>query len=272
MRTIILFTMVLFMSLQGVMALEPVREYAVKPDEFGIDYEEISITTSDELTLKGWLYKPREQSSKAIILSHSGNGNMADLIEIASNFVTLGYYVITYDYRGYGESSDFTINNNFYMYAQFEFDLNAAIDYTKRYLSRARTIHLWGVGMGAGLSLAVGANRNEISGVIADSPYSTLEGIKSSIADATGQNVLLPLGFNRVAIEPEYALKEKGQNLQKVLFIVGDEDEIYTTRNIRELAKLKRGATVFTVRDSNYRTNFTKDKHKYFEEIASFAR
>lgn len=256
----------------SVSALEPVREYAVKPDEFGIDYEVIDIPTSDGLSLKGWLYKPRGQSSKAIILSHSGEGNMADLIEIASNFVTLGYYVITYDYRGFGESSDFNINNNFYIYAQFEFDLNAVIDYTKRYLSRARTVHLWGVGMGAGLSLAVGANRNEISGVIADSPYWTLEGVQTNIAQATGNNVLLPLGFNRVAIEPEYALKEKGQNLQSVLFIVGGNDQIYTSRDIRNLSRLKRGAGVYTVRNGTYKTNFMLDKQKYFEEIKKIFR
>jgi len=272
MRKTLVSLIVIIFVVQTVFALEPVREYAVKPDEFGIDYEEISISTSDGLTLKGWLYKPRSQSSKAIILSHSGQGNMADLIELASNFVSLDYYVITYDYRGYGESSDFNINNNFYMYAQFEFDLNAVIDYTKRYLSRARTVHLWGVGMGAGLSLAVGANRNEISGVIADSPYATLDAIQASIASASGKNMLLPLGFNRVAIEPEFALKEKGQNLQSILFIVGTKDEIYTVRDVRNLSRIKKGTSLYTVKDGTYKTNFTVDKHKYFDEIKKFSR
>jgi len=272
MKKILTILCLAFLCNQSLIALNPQKEYAVKPDEFGIDYDELNIPTSDGLTLKAWLYKPRGQSSKAIILSHSGDGNMADLIEIATNFVTLGYYVLTYDYRGYGESSDFNVNNNFYIYAQFETDLNAAIDHCRRYLSRARTLHLWGVGMGAGLSLAVGANKTEVSGIIADSPYGTLEGVKANISKANGKNVLLPLGFNRVVIEPEFALKEKGTHLQSILFIVGSKDDIYTVKDTRNIAKLNKNTSIYTVKDGTYKTNFTIDKHKYFEEIKKFSK
>lgn len=268
-KTVAICTMVL-LFVMNVKALEPVRTYAVTPDEFGIEYEVIDIATEDGKTLRGWLYKPRERSAKAVIMSHSGEGNIADLIELASNFVTLGYYVITYDYRGYGESSDFDINPNFYIYAQFENDLNAAINYANRYLSRARTLHLWGVGMGAGLSLAVGANRTEVDGIIADSPYATLDAIQASIASATGKNVLLPLGYNRLAIEPQFALDEKGDHLDGILFIAGDDDNIYTVRDIRRLSRVRRGTSMYTVRGGTHKTNFTVDKHRYFEEIRRF--
>ncbi len=271
MNKVLLFAVCVLFAHQSL-ALDPVREYAVLPKEFGIDYEEVNLRTDDGLTLKGWLYKPREQSAKAVILSHSGQGNMADLIELASNFVTLGYYVLTYDYRGFGESDDFDINPNFYIYAQFENDLHAAINYINRYLSRARTLHLWGVGMGAGLSLAVGANRTEVNGIIADSPYTTLDAVQSSLASATGKNVLLPLGFNRLALEPQYALDEKGDHLEAILFIVGQDDEIYTQRDIRRLARLQRGTSIYSVRGGTYKTNFLVDKHRYFEEIRRFAR
>ncbi len=253
-------------------ALEPVREYKIKPDEYGINYEEISIDTEDGLKLKGWLYKPRTASSKIIVMSHSGDGNMADLIELATNFVTLDYYVITYDYRGYGESSDFKINNNFYIYAQFEKDVNAVMDYVKKYHSRTRTVHMWGVGMGAGLSLAVAANRPEVSAVISDSPYGTLEGIKASIQKAKEKEMLLPIGYNKVAIEPEYALTEKGNNLNSILFIAGDADEVYTVKDIKAIARLKKNTNVYTVKGGTHKTNFTTDKAKYFEEIKKFTK
>ena len=259
-------------TLHHLWALGPEREYKIKPDEYGITYEEITINTEDGLKLKGWLYKPRNPSTKIIVLSNSGDGNMADLIELATNFVTLDYYVITYDYRGYGESSDFKINNNFYIYAQFEKDLNAVMDYVKKYHSRTRTVHMWGVGMGAGLSLAVAANRPEVSAVIADSPYGTLEGIKANIQKANGKDMLLPIGYNKVAIEPQYALTDKGNNLTSILFIAGDADQVYTVKDIKALAKLKKNTSVYTVKGGTYKNNFTTDKAKYFEEIKKFTK
>jgi len=268
----IVFCVLFVLVSQVLWALEPVREYSIKPDEYGINYEEITIDTEDGLKLKGWLYKPRSASSKIIVMSHSGDGNMADLIELATNFVTLDYYVITYDYRGYGESSDFKINNNFYIYAQFEKDLNAVMDYVKKYHSRTRTVHMWGVGMGGGLSLAVAANRPEVTAVIADSPYATLEGIKANIQKANDKDMLLPIGYNKVAIEPQYALSEKGNNLTSILFIVGDADKVYTVKDIKSLAKLKKNTNVYTVKDGNYKNNFTTNKAKYFEEIKKFTK
>ncbi len=253
-------------------ALKPEKEYKITPDEYGIDYEKVTIDTEDGMKLRGWIYKPREASSKIIVMSHSGEGNMADLIELATNFVTLGYYVITYDYRGYGESSVFKINTNFYTYAQFEKDLNGVMDYVKKYYSRTRTVHMWGVGMGAGLSLAVAANRPEVNAVISDSPYATLEGVKANIQKASGKELLLPLGYNKVAIEPQYALTEKGNNLTSILFISGEADDTYTLKDVKSLAKLKKNTNIYTVKGGTYKTNFTSDKAKYFEEIKKFTK
>jgi len=271
-RKVLLILVLCILTTRVLWALGPEKEYKIKPDEYGIKYKEVTIDTEDGMKLKGWIYEPRNPSSNIIVMSHSGEGNMADLIELATNFVTLDYYVITYDYRGYGQSSDFKINNNFYIYAQFEKDLNAVMDYVKKYYSRTRTVHMWGVGMGAGLSLAVAANRPEVSAVIADSPYGTLEGIKAMIQKADGKDMLLPIGYNKVAIEPQLALTEKGNNLTSILFIAGEADKVYTEKDIKSLARLKKNTSVYTVKGGTYKNNFTTDKAKYFEEIKKFAK
>lgn len=254
-------------------ALNPSRKYAAKPGDFGLNYEEVSIETEDNLTLKGWLYKPAETSYKMIILSDDGDGNMADLIEIASNFVSLGFYVLTYDYRGYGESADFTINNNFYIYAQFEKDLQGAINWVRKYQSKMKIIDLYGVGIGGGLSIAVGTSRTELHQVIADSPYSTLEDMKKRIKEKRNIDVLLPLGFNKYLMEPYYALESKGTNLYSVMFICGEYDDLATPDDMKNLVKVQKNrSTLYIVKGVAGRETFTKDKNAYFEEIRNFLK
>ena len=207
-----------------------------------------------------------------MILSDDGNGNMADLMEQVSVFLSLGYHVLTYDYRGFGKSSDFEIKPKFYIYAQFEKDLNAVVDFVKKEKTNIPKIHLYGVGMGAGLSLSVGANRN-LGTVIADSPYTTFELAKTRIKEVKNEEVLVPLGYNKVECEPKYALESKGAQMSGILFIVGDNDLIYTPKDIKELAKIRSSiSTVYTVKNSDGQNNLTVDKEKYLAEIKSFLK
>jgi pimeloyl-ACP methyl ester carboxylesterase len=72
-----------------------------------------------------------------VVISGSGDGNMADNLEIVNSFLSAGYNVATYDYRGYGASSDFKIDPDLYIYPQFITDLNAVLDHLRK--SRAIT-------------------------------------------------------------------------------------------------------------------------------------
>jgi len=267
-----LFLSLWLLIVSSLYALNPVRQYAVKPSDFGLSFEEIKITTSDGLKLNAWYFPASQTSYKIMVLSDDGNGNMSDLMEQVSIFLSLGYHVLTYDYRGYGASSDFEIKPNFYMYAQFQKDLNAVIDYLKKERTSLPKIHLYGIGIGAGLSIAVAANRN-LGTVIADSPYTTLELAKQRIKEATGQDVLLPLGYNKNEIEPKYALETKGGQLNGVMFIVGENDKVYTPKDIKELAKIRSAiSTVYVVKNSNGENNLSVNKEKYLEEIKKFLK
>jgi uncharacterized protein len=272
MKKKLLFAAFALISMGGF-SLNPSRTYSAKPGDYGLTYEEVSIETEDNLTLKGWLYKPAQTSYNMIILSDDGDGNMADLIEIASNFVTLGFNVLTYDYRGYGESADFTINNNFYIYAQFQKDLDAAVTYSRKYHSKMKVLDLYGIGIGAALSIAVGANRTEVLQVIADSPYSKLEDMKKRIKEKRNTEVLLPLGYNKYLVEPYYALETKGTSLYGVMFIVGELDDLVAPADARELAKVQKNrSTIFIVKGVTSKGTFSTDKNKYFEHIREFIK
>ena len=271
----LVFAMALFCALSiKIYALNPSKTYAATPADFGMDYKEVSIETSDKLMLKGWYFNGKGNPCKTIILSDDGDGNMADMIEIASNFLSLGYNVLTYDYRGYGQSPEFKINNKFYIYPQFEKDLNAAVDYILKYHSTCKIIHLYGLGVGAGLSIGVGANRREVSKVIADSPYSTFETIQKSFKDAQGVDVLLPLGYNKVSMEPKYALESKGEQLLGLFFIGGELNDVYTPKSIKDLSKIKSSISNYYIAKTatTITENYSSDKAAYFDAIKRFVK
>ena len=58
-----------------------------------------------------------------------------------------------FDYRGYGQSDAFNVSPKFYIYAQFATDLNAMVDYVKKYHT-VMTCSIYGYGIGGGLALA----------------------------------------------------------------------------------------------------------------------
>ncbi len=255
-----------------VNALSPVRTYSVKPSDFGMKYEEIKIKTEDGLLLNAWYFPASQTSYKIMVLSDDGNGNMSDLIEHVSVFLSLGYNVLTYDYRGFGTSSDFEIKPNFYIYSQFQKDLNAVIDYLKKEKTSIPKIHLYGIGMGAGLSIAVGANRN-LGTIIADSPYTTFELAKTRLKEAKNIDVLVPLGYNKVECEPKYALESKGGQLSGILYIVGDKDLVYTPKDVKELIKIRSSiSSIYVVKNSSGDNNYSVDKEKYLAEIKDFLK
>lgn len=256
----------------SVIAVEPVKTYATKPSDFGMAYEEVKIPVSDGAKLNAWMFKATKTSYKIMILSDDGKGNMADLMEHVSLFLSLGYHVMTYDYRGFGTSSDFEMKNDFYMYAQFEKDLSTVVDYVKKNHSGIPKIHLFGVGMGAGLSISVAASK-DLGTVVADSPYVTLDQIKAKIKEVKGVEMKMPLGYDNTLVEPKYALQKKAAQMYGVMLIVGDKDLVYTVKDMKEIQKVgPKNTQLYVVKNSNGDNNYTVDKDKYLEAVKEFLK
>lgn len=257
-------------SLQ-VLALNPKRGYDFNPGDFGMNYEEVSIKTSDDVKLTGWLLEPLTKTKKCVVFSHSGEGNMQDFIEAAANFVSLGYWVLMYDYRGYGTSDEFNINSKFYIYSQFALDVTAAIDWVKKYKA-VFTTEMYGSGIGAGLSVAIAANRPEIKHVMGDGTYASFERVQNAWKEANnGDKILMPLGYDKVYMEPLFALESKGNHLEGILLIISDNDKIVTGEDADLLSKLKKKqTTIYRVASSSNDMNFETDKDTYFKQIKAF--
>ncbi len=253
-------------------ALNPVREYAVTPDEYGIEYEEIKIATEDGVSLNAWWFKPQNVTGKkAIIVADDGDGNMADNIELITKFTSLGYHVLAFDYRGYGKSDDFKINPKMICYPQFEKDVKAVMDHVKKNHA-SMSSNLYGKGMGAALFLAAAANRTDVRKVIADTPFLKLETYKSAVKAAKGEDLIVPIGYNKFFMEPFYALTEKkGSHLYGILLISGELDKIITPDNMKELSKINKEVTQYKmIKGVDAADTYNNDKDAYFEIVKAF--
>jgi uncharacterized protein len=247
-------------------ALNPSREYAVKPEKYGMTYKEEQIATKDGATLNSWFFETAKKTTNWVIISGSGDGNMADNIEIASQFLSAGWNVVMYDYRGYGSSSEFNVDPETYIYPQFIDDLKAVADYLRK--SRAITkFDLYGKNIGAGLSLGVGCNRPETRKIIADGSWTGLEQMKRKIKEKHGKDVVIPFGYDK-NYEPMYACDRNRPNIKGVLLIVSAQDPLI---NPSDMKLLKCATSNYIVMNSPTNPeNFDTDKNMYFEKISKF--
>jgi len=250
----------------SVSALSPSREYKVKPDKYGMVYKEEKVPTKDGANLNAWFFELDKKTTNWIVISGSGDGNMADNIEIAGQFMSIGWNVAMYDYRGYGSSSDFNIDADTYIYPQFITDFNAVLDYLRK--TRAVTkFDLYGQNIGAGLSIGVGANRTETRKIIADGPWTGLEQMKKKFKEKKSKDVIIPFGFDKT-YEPVYAFDKARTHLKGILAIVSNQDEMIRQEDM----KFVKGITsthVVAASPSNAK-NFETDKNAYFERVKKF--
>ncbi len=145
---------ILFGLTTAAKAINPEREYKWTPDMRGLKYSEYQVMTTDNFTINVWEYGLPDsvKSNRTIILVGTDAGNMSYLIWQAKAFVSKGFRVIAFDYRGFGKSSDFAINKDFLFYTEFGLDLNSVIRAAREKYPTVK-IGLYSLSMGTHVSL-----------------------------------------------------------------------------------------------------------------------
>ncbi len=83
------------------------RDLIAIPEQIGLVYESVEITTTDNETLHGWFIPaPAATAAKGTVLFFHGNaGNISYRLDYLAMLAELGYDTFIFDYRGYGRSS-----------------------------------------------------------------------------------------------------------------------------------------------------------------------
>src|SRR5207237_8663835 len=88
---------ILLVASQLSFALNPSREYKVKPEKYGMTYKEEKVSTKDGATLNAWFFEGQKKTTNWMVISGSGDGNMSENIELAGQFLSAGWNVCLYD-------------------------------------------------------------------------------------------------------------------------------------------------------------------------------
>lgn len=265
----LLYTVLAFtLTSNTVFALNPSRTYKQRPEKFNMTYEAVKVKTNDgEAELNAWYFPASKKTSKLVLIAHNGEGNMGNYLLRADKFISDGFNVVMFDYRGFGESSEFEMDNNMYIYPHFQNDVESMIDYCRKSYSPTFSIYGWGIG--AGLSLGIGYNRQEIEHIIADTPFLSMEDLENRFSN-WDEPMEVPFAGYEKRYEPIYSLDNaKTATLTGILIIVGSNDMLYSQNDYTSLSN-KQPKTVrktYVVENPDRKDNFLVDKDAYMNAI-----
>lgn len=119
-RRIILTPIFILLLLNGFFYLKqpqmlfyPYTELDATPADWGMVYEDVSITTEDRLKLHGW-FLPAQNAKQVVLFFHGNAGNISHRGESLEIFHRLGLSTLIVDYRGYGRSEGSVSEQGFY--------------------------------------------------------------------------------------------------------------------------------------------------------------
>lgn len=165
---------VLFAAVYVADALTGGRRVRVQgtPADMGLRYEEIQFLTADRLTLRGW-FMEAPGARATVVMVHEAGSTRADrdrnLLQMQRDYIRRGFSVFAFDLRAHGESG----GKRDSLGCRERLDIQAAVAYVRRRSGRT-PILLHGFGYGAALALDAVARGVEVSGVIADSAFTSM--------------------------------------------------------------------------------------------------
>lgn len=219
MKKLIITSIILF-YLNLVYGIDPKKKYLEYPSDVGLDYEEIYIKNNDTV-IYCWLTKARVENKNLIILSYPDYGNMSYYLEYVRCYLEMGFDVLTYDYRGFGKSSDFKIDKNYLFYYEFIDDLKNVFNYIKQNFNYKK-IGLLGLSMGTIISAYASTEIKNIDFMILDGCVYSISKVfeklnKKDLKIPTSEN------FN--------SLSELWRDIDTKLLILTASEDMITTKN-----------------------------------------
>lgn len=263
--------LVLFLSIVSTsiaFGLNPAKKYKTIPTN--LKFEERIIQTDDGISINSWYFPATRISSKLLIVSHDGVGNMGDNITRIKSYIALGFNVLCYDYRGFGSSSDFKIDNEIYLYSEFYRDFEAVYDYATKKLSKK--IYLYGWGIGATISISMGYTKSHTYCIVADGAISRFEDLPSRFVQIGSRMSIGNEVTNRYKDPYTIVSESPSSNFRGILFIIGSKNYLFTESDANLLNnQVKNGnGEVFVMQNSRYTDCFKDSPAEYTRKVSQF--
>ncbi len=249
-----------------------------KPDfnKYNLNGKEIIFTTRDSLQLSAYLIYGKPQVKGTVIALHGYRSNKNKYLPIARHFTEAGYNFAAMDLRGHNQSEGEMTGFSY-------FEKNDVLDFIS-YLKQKEHIQteyiLYGHSIGAATAIAVAAESDEISLLVLESIFASLENIiPNYIKFYTGIEIdSIPEGVeNRVFESVEIPLDQINPEEQAkqidvpVLFIHGEQDKKVPLEQARKIYENIQGEKAFIViKSATHNTLWEEGGKDYFKTIIEF--
>jgi uncharacterized protein len=231
----------------GLFALKPQKEYLNHPNNFALIYKDISCQAADSSKVAAWFFPPQQlplgetiiaarnegilpdytaptEPSPTIVIANGDAGNMSNQINFVVAFCPLGYNVVLFDWRGFGESGDWLAESNQLCYKEYLWDYAAVIDrvYRQPEVDHDK-VALYGGSTGAYLSIAAAFSDTRVDIVILRALLTSFDDVLPGLRAAKPERDLqAPDGYPENLLPVNIAPKMK----IPVFLIVGEKDEV----------------------------------------------
>lgn len=234
----------LIFAIKTAYALKPEREYPYRPENFGLIYKEFKVKAVDNVRINVWFFPAQDtlrwgsvwlepklrdytlidnKKHPTIIVCPADAGNMAPCAQYAYYMCPRGYNVVTFDWRGFGQSDEWNINNEYLCYSEFALDINAVVDSIKNLQEvDSNNIGIYAFSMGAFVSFPVFNQNTSIRCFIGRALSVDYEHIRDFWAKEDGRIVLLPSNYSAIL----YPLSIAKEVYKPCFLIVGEQDRI----------------------------------------------
>jgi fermentation-respiration switch protein FrsA (DUF1100 family) len=238
------------------LAFYPWRGEQETPRVYGIAYEALTITTSDQVRLHAWILRhpsPRAQ----VLFCHGNGGNLSLWLDVLAEMHRQGLTVVALDYRGYGLSAGSPSERGLYR------DMDALLDrfWTRDHQEGIPVIY-WGRSLGSAVA-AYGATRRPPDGLILEAGFAS---VRSLTSNSLALRALYPFASYRF---PTSAFL--GRYAGPVLVIHGREDEIVPFEESRYLLDAATGRSrLVDIAGGHHNDLHLADPARYWEGVRAF--
>ena len=235
----------------------PERTIFQDPGDFGLEFEDVYLETSDGVRIHGWFVPG--SGGTTLVWFHGNGGNISHRVDnIAGLNRRLGVGILIIDYRGYGLSEGSPSEQGTYL------DAEAAVTHA---LSRPdvdpERVVLFGRSLGCAVAAEMAA-RHDVYAVVLESPFTSI-----SAMARRAYSFLPGLGL---LVGNMYDTLDKASRIEApVMLLHGDSDEIVPFEMGREVFEAApEPKRFYRIRGAGHNDTYAVGGAPYLDALGSF--
>jgi len=247
--------LILLFLMQSRLVYFPSREIVCTPADIRLQYDDITMKTSDGLNLNAW-FVPAKVPTGTVLFCHGNGGNISYSLDVVENLNKLNLNVLIFDYRGYGKSEGVSTENGTYTDAETAY----------RWLIKDKNIpENEIIVMGRSLGAAIAANlakKNNPGLLILESAFSSTPDV------AARQYPIFPV---KLLCHYKYRTAEYVKDIKcPVLVVHSPEDEIIPYSNGKKIFSSAREPKEFLDISGSHNEGYSDSGDTYVNGLRGF--